>query len=81
MSTKDRTPDLKTRILLASRALDAVPAGYKTASQWAKVFGLGPARTTILLRQGVENRVMTSRVFRIVNGNRGIYPVLHYKEL
>lgn len=55
-------------------------AGFHTAIQWAKKWGLGAAHTRVLLRRGINAGVIVCRLFRIRRGV-GLYPTPHYAEV
>ena len=62
-------------------AVDTVPPGWFTRAQIAT--RLGKTRSTIARR--MEDAVVHGRaevkIFRVVSGQRGIYPVPHYRLL
>jgi len=58
---------------------DKVLAGFKTRSQWAKEWSVGESTVRRILSGGVEKGIIQIQSFRIKNGQRGLYPVPHYK--
>jgi hypothetical protein len=80
-STSKPDPDLaKWCAALAPRyAVDSVPPGWFTIAQISE--SLGKNRSTIARK--MQDAVLTGRaevkIFRIASGQRGIYPVPHYR--
>lgn len=58
---------------------DKVPNYYKTVSQLAGQWGLSYSHCSRRLREGVSAGLVSVKKFRVHNGQRGLYPVPHYK--
>ena len=75
--------ELSSEIDLLNSALsgkpDMVPAGYKTVSQLANQWGLSYSHCSRRLREGVIAGIVSVKKFRVHNGQRGLYPVPHYR--
>jgi hypothetical protein len=80
-STSKPDPDLAKwcAALAPNYAIDTVPPGWFTRAQISE--SLGKNRSTIARRMQdavIEGRAEV-KIFRIASGQRGIYPVPHYK--
>lgn len=60
---------------------DKVPEGWKTIKEYSAEWRLQMSQTSKLLREATSLGLMESKTFRIKNGQRGIYPVTHYKHI
>jgi len=57
-----------------------VPDGWKTACQLQEEWGLSPAYTGRLIRNGVAKGILEARKFRIATERRGVFPTQFYRK-
>lgn len=87
MSRKIPTIDLDTDLAAWCAALatqgqpDTVPAGWLTAVQLAAKLGKNRDSLSRSLSQSVREGRVEMKRFRVVNGQRGLYPTPHYRLL
>jgi len=60
---------------------EPVPGGFKTAAQWAVMWGMTTNGAGIILQRSVKAGVMEMKKFRIHTNGRGNYPTPHYREI
>lgn len=60
---------------------DVVPEGWKTVHQLADEWQFSVSHTSRLITMGVRKGFVEARRFRIINGNRGVFPVQHYRQI
>lgn len=60
---------------------DNVPEGWKTIKEYSKEWRLQMSQTSKLLREATSLGLMESKTFRIKNGQRGVYPITHFKHV
>lgn len=58
---------------------ETVPPGWRTARDLAEQWGIQIGQTLKHLREGMAAGVIEFRKFRVENGQRGVYPVPHYR--
>ena len=66
------------RLAIANQP-ECVPSDWKTASQWSDEWNLTANAAGIILCRSTKLGVMECRKFRIMSGNRGVYPIQHYR--
>lgn len=59
---------------------DKVPKGHKTREQWAAEWGIKSGKALILIRKGLEKKLMGKAMHRVQLGKR-LRPTEHYYEL
>lgn len=59
---------------------EEVPDGWKTVHQLADEWQFSVSHTSRLITMGVRKGFIEARRFRITNGNRGVFPVQHYRQ-
>ena len=69
----------KLRLAIANQA-EEVPQGWKTAAQWSDEWSISSNAAGIILSRATKLGIMECRKFRVMSGNRGVYPVQHYRE-
>lgn len=69
----------RLRLAIANQP-EEVPEGWRTASQWADLWEISSNAAGIVLAKAVKAGLMETRKFRVVAGNRGAYPTVHYKQ-
>lgn len=70
----------KLRLAIANKP-ENVPDGWKTSLQWSQIWNISPNAAGIILSQSVRIGEMEGRKFRVIAGNRGAYPTLHYRQI
>jgi hypothetical protein len=60
---------------------EEVPDGWKTVHQLAEEWGFSVSHASRLITMGVRKGLIECRRFRITNGNRGVFPVQHYRQI
>ena len=60
---------------------DVVPEGWKTVQQLADEWQFSVSHTSRLITMGVRKGLIEVKRFRITNGNRGVFPVQHYRQI
>lgn len=82
-SAKNVTPDPDLAAWCAALAPkhepDVVPAGWLTAIALGKLLGKDRSTVTGLLQTAIKEGRAEVKKFRVPSGQRGIYPVPHYK--
>jgi predicted transcriptional regulator len=63
---------------LGERQADVVPAGWRTAEQWATEAGMSRKHVEDLLRAGVQAGRVEKHVYRLLIGS-GLRGVNHYR--
>jgi hypothetical protein len=58
---------------------EEVPSDWKTADQWSKEWNISPNAAGIILNRSAKLGIIECRKFRIMSGNRGVYPTHHYR--
>ena len=69
----------KLRLAIANQP-EEVPDGWKTSLQWSQIWNISPNAAGIILSKSARIGEMESRKFRIITGNRGAYPTIHYRQ-
>lgn len=59
---------------------EEVPDGWKTIHQLAEEWGFSVSHTGRLVGMGVRKGLIEVKRFRISNGNRGVFPIQHYRQ-
>lgn len=57
---------------------EPVPAGWLTVRQWAAKWKLAPSYANALLGNGVRQKKVRRRTFRVISGAR-LMPIPHYR--
>jgi len=70
----------KLRDLMNDKKVDKVPEGFQTAKEIGEQWDLGEARTSSLLREGVQAGILEKKHFRIKAGTM-LRSVSHYREV
>jgi len=65
--------------LAAPEAPDVVPPGWKTSSEIAAILGRSPCTALRYVSAAVAAGKCQAKKFRIQAGQRGVYPVPHYR--
>jgi len=60
---------------------EEVPDGWKTVQQLADEWQFSVSHTSRLITMGVRKGLIEVKRFRITNGNRGVFPVQHYRQI
>ena len=63
------------------RKEEKVPPGWFTVEQVAREQKFSTQFIYRIFRRAIKAGILEQKQFRIVNGNRGIYPVWHYREV
>lgn len=68
----------RLRLAIANQP-EEVPEGWRTAGQWADEWGITNNAAGIVLCRSAKKGLIEAKKFRVVSGNRGVYPVVHYR--